>query len=131
MTRTAAPAIPDLSLPGPWIRRAACRDIDAEIFWPTNENDPDPLAAAVCADCPVQEQCLRYAINNGQWVGFWGGYTPSQRAAIAAELDRRRRVDTDATPLPARCGWCGSRRCDRASNPAACDEARAKRDADA
>jgi WhiB family redox-sensing transcriptional regulator len=130
MTRAVAATIPDLSLPGPWIRRAACRDVYAEIFWPTNENDPDPRAIAICDDCPVRKQCLLYAINNGQWVGLWGGYTPRQRAAIADEPDRRRRVDTTPTPLPVRCGWCGSRRCDRASNPQACDHARAKRDAD-
>lgn len=92
MTRAAAATIPDLSLPGPWINRAACRDVDAEIFWPINDDKPDPRAEATCADCPVQKQCLRYAIDNGQWVGFWGGYTPRQRAAIAVELDRRRQV---------------------------------------
>jgi hypothetical protein len=55
-------------------------------------------AAAVCGVCPVQLACLRAVLRRELGVskayryGVWAGLTPSQRAGLQEELDRRRGV---------------------------------------
>lgn len=39
-------------------------------------------AKAICAACPVQEQCRQWAIDNGMIHGFWGGTTQAQRIRL-------------------------------------------------
>ena len=39
-------------------------------------------ALAVCATCPVGDQCLDYAIKNNLTDGIWGGAWGSELAAI-------------------------------------------------
>lgn len=42
------------------------------------------VARQVCADCRVREQCLRYAIDNDEQYGIWGGLTTRERNIVAA-----------------------------------------------
>ncbi|MEU6642520.1 WhiB family transcriptional regulator [Saccharomonospora sp. NPDC046836] len=73
-----------------WRHRAACRDEDPELFFPVTDLGPGAQqtarAKAVCARCPVREQCLRYALDNGLDHGIFGGMTERERR----ELVRRR-----------------------------------------
>jgi WhiB family redox-sensing transcriptional regulator len=124
MTRTAAPSIRDLAVPGSWVERAACRDVEPEAFWPAHDDSPEPLAEETCARCPVRTLCLLWAIDNAEPFGYWGGHTAGERVAIKAEMDRRLRVPAGAP----RCGACGSRRC--SGDQVTCDDARDKRHAD-
>jgi WhiB family redox-sensing transcriptional regulator len=39
-------------------------------------------AKKVCAECPVEEQCLEWALQNDEQHGIWGGTTPKQRMRI-------------------------------------------------
>lgn len=71
-----------------WMRDAAClAEKDAEIFFPISEIGPSQLqiaeAKAICARCPVQENCLAYAIDNGLDDGVFGGFTADERRALA------------------------------------------------
>jgi WhiB family redox-sensing transcriptional regulator len=72
-----------------WQRRAACRDEDPELFFPTS-----PAAAAiwsaraVCRRCPVEGDCLRWALDTGQDHGVWGGMTEEERRDARAERTR-------------------------------------------
>ena len=69
-----------------WRHRAACRDEDPELFFPISETGPAARQAteakAVCARCPVREQCLRYALDNGLDHGVFGGTTERERRAV-------------------------------------------------
>jgi WhiB family redox-sensing transcriptional regulator len=69
-----------------WRHRAACRDEDPELFFPISEVGPAARQAteakAVCARCPVREQCLRYALDNGLDHGVFGGTTERERRAV-------------------------------------------------
>src|SRR5215813_3967838 len=60
-----------------WRHEAACRDEDPELFFPISEVGPGARQAAeakaVCARCPVREQCLRYALDNALDFGVFGG----------------------------------------------------------
>lgn len=61
-----------------WRQRAACRGIDPDIFYPASEDEADE-AKAICAQCPVREACLEYALANRERDGVWGGATERER----------------------------------------------------
>lgn len=62
-----------------WRTRAACRTVpDPEIFFPSPGGDTRP-AKRVCRHCPVQAECLAYALRRGETSGVWGGRSPRER----------------------------------------------------
>ncbi|OQO89862.1 WhiB family transcriptional regulator [Saccharomonospora piscinae] len=66
-----------------WRSSAACRDEDPELFFPVSDMGPGAQQAArakaVCARCPVRQECLRYAVDNGLDHGIFGGLTERER----------------------------------------------------
>ena len=46
-----------------WRQRAACRGVDPDIFYPVSDEEAGP-AKTICAQCPVREACLEYALAN-------------------------------------------------------------------
>lgn len=82
-----------------WWDFAACRSADPELFFPiTNTGAGRPKvtrAKAVCARCPIRQQCLDYAIDSHQSHGVWGGTSEEERRLIAA---RRRRRELERVP---------------------------------
>jgi len=38
-------------------------------------------AKAICAGCPVRNECLAFALRTGQVDGIWGGTTTHERAS--------------------------------------------------
>lgn len=66
-----------------WRDRAACRDVHPELFFPVSEAVPGGMqvrqAKAVCARCPVRQECFEYAIAAGVDHGVFGGATPNER----------------------------------------------------
>lgn len=78
-----------------WRERAACRDVDpsAADWFPEQHQGADRRtrqALAICATCPVRQECLRYALANDEHrcFGLWGGLGPKQRSRLRAELVR-------------------------------------------
>jgi len=63
---------------------APCQDFP-EVFFPEDIRDPMKrqlatiVAKKLCAGCPVQRECFRYAIETGQKYGIWGGTSPQER----------------------------------------------------
>lgn len=84
----------------------ACRDEDPEIFFPlTGRNDVAEIAKAICRRCPVQNQCLAWALETRQQDGILGGHTKKERRALnkkaadrslLGDLLRERAGDPDA-----------------------------------
>lgn len=69
-----------------WRRRAACRGLDAEVFYPASEDDADAAEAkAVCGGCPVREACLEHALAHREREGVWGGTTERERRRIVRQ----------------------------------------------
>jgi WhiB family redox-sensing transcriptional regulator len=64
-----------------WRKRADCRGIDPEIFFPATDEDAEE-AKAICAMCPVRQACLEYALANREREGVWGGATERERRRI-------------------------------------------------
>jgi WhiB family redox-sensing transcriptional regulator len=78
-----------------WRQRAICRDQDPELIFPVGNTAPAlrqaEEAKAVCRRCPAVEQCLRWALDNNQELGVWGGLSePERRALKRREAVRRR-----------------------------------------
>jgi WhiB family redox-sensing transcriptional regulator len=66
-----------------WRQAAACREWTGVDFFPFSE---DAIAIRrvkdVCALCPVEEECLAYAIETRQTDGVWGGHTREERTYL-------------------------------------------------
>lgn len=69
-------------------RGGLCAGVSTRIFFPDDDETPDPRALALCARCPIREDCLEWALTHDE-VGIWGGLTDPQRVAINR---RRHRV---------------------------------------
>jgi WhiB family redox-sensing transcriptional regulator len=76
-----------------WREDAACAGLENDLFFPAGEEESlAATAKAVCAACPVQEQCLQYALATNQTEGVWGGMTGPERRRLRRRLrDRERR----------------------------------------
>ena len=81
---------PDVS----WRADAACSGVDSDVFFPASEEDEQAVAQAkaICAECPVQEACLQYALATNQSAGVWGGLDAGDRRRMRRRIrDRERR----------------------------------------
>jgi WhiB family redox-sensing transcriptional regulator len=65
----------------PWYDRAACLTTDADAFFP-EKGGSTRAAKRVCRGCPVQAECLQYAIDNGERWGVWGGLSERERRRL-------------------------------------------------
>jgi WhiB family redox-sensing transcriptional regulator len=66
-----------------WRKRAACRGLDAEIFFPAIDDEAGAAEAkAICAACPVRQPCLEHALAAREREGIWGGMTERERRRI-------------------------------------------------
>ena len=52
-------------------------------------------ARAICSVCPVQQECLRYALADRESAGVWGGFTERERREAAAVGGVRRTIVED------------------------------------
>lgn len=72
----------DLARPR-WHRRAACRGVDPDLFFPERGDFPTLAAARnVCAGCPVADLCMSYARDRPERFGVWGGTTEQDRKEL-------------------------------------------------
>jgi WhiB family redox-sensing transcriptional regulator len=94
-----------LRRPG-WMADAACRE-RPDLDWVPGRGADLFALKDVCAGCPVQPDCLAYALAVDPWMpGIWGGFGPHQRARIArgaaAPVLVRRTERAARRPRPAR-----------------------------
>lgn len=75
-----------------WRDSAACAGSDLDIFFPIGEDEEVVAPAkAICAICPVREECLNYALTTNQPEGIWGGMTATERRRLRRRLRERQR----------------------------------------
>ncbi len=86
-------------LPGPvmdlweWQYQGACRQVDTEQFFhPEGERGASrrgrvATAKAVCAECPVIQQCRDHALAVREPYGVWGGLSEDERADLLSKKD--------------------------------------------
>ncbi len=84
-----------------WQDEAACKGMDAEIFYPnTDGKDADEQATdaleakLVCFACPVRTECLAAAMSSSppEAHGVWGGLTEAERRRIIRKQRTIRRA---------------------------------------
>ena len=63
-----------------WMAHAACRGSSVN-FHPERGQDTRS-AMAICARCPVREECQDYALDMGEMFGVWGGTTAKERRRL-------------------------------------------------
>jgi WhiB family redox-sensing transcriptional regulator len=72
------------------------RDVDPELFFPVGTTGPAEAqvqsAKAICALCPVREECLQWALDTAQDAGVWGGLSEEERRALRRGQRRRVRI---------------------------------------
>jgi WhiB family redox-sensing transcriptional regulator len=73
-----------------WKSRANCMGVDPDLFFPERGMSTRE-AKEVCRGCVVREDCLEYALANGEKFGIWGGLSERERRRIrrARALVRR------------------------------------------
>lgn len=69
--------------PATWFEHSACRGMDPDIFFPDSGHHLLTRAAIeTCNTCPVQMECLDYAIKHHLDHGIWGGTSERERVRI-------------------------------------------------
>ena len=73
-----------------WKSKANCMGVDPDLFFPERGMSTRE-AKEVCRGCVVREDCLEYALANGEKFGIWGGMSERERRRLrrARALARR------------------------------------------
>jgi len=89
------------------VHRGACRGADPDLFFPVKSDAPAAEAKAYCngngsrPPCPVRQECLRWALDEGEEHGVFGGLTASER----------RHLGRDPQPAPGTWRDCENPQC--------------------
>ena len=71
-----------------WKLDGVCRTIDPDLWFPEGSST-GYAAKKMCRRCPVMDECLRYALDNNEQYGVWGGMGSSERRNMRRRLRRR------------------------------------------
>jgi len=82
-----------------WQDFANCLGVDPELFFP-ERGESTREAKEVCKGCSVREDCLEYALSNGEKFGIWGGLSERERRRIRRQraIARRAALELDQSP---------------------------------
>lgn len=79
-----------------WRSAARCAAYDSSLFFPVGVTGDAEIqirnAKAVCGVCPVEDQCLEFAVRTNQEYGIWGGKDEDERRAIRRIRRHQRRL---------------------------------------
>lgn len=64
-----------------WHRRAACRGMGTDAFFP-NRGESSAAAVAVCEGCEVRSECLDAALERADTHGVWAGTSARGRRVL-------------------------------------------------
>lgn len=70
-------------------RDLRCAGAGPKVFFPGPGHGYEP-ARRLCAECPVLDECLSWALETGQEFGMWGGATPEERERMRPVRFRKR-----------------------------------------
>ncbi len=76
-----------------WTSRANCIGVDPELFFP-ERGASTREAKEVCRGCAARDDCLEYALDNGEKFGIWGGMSERERRRLrrARAMERRSNI---------------------------------------
>ena len=73
-----------------WQDLANCLGVDPDLFFP-ERGASTREAKEVCRGCVVREECLEFALANGEKFGIWGGMSERERRRIRRQRALARR----------------------------------------
>src|SRR6266511_158376 len=76
-----------------WQDEANCLGVDPDLFFP-ERGASTREAKEVCRACVVRQECLKYALVNGEKFGIWGGLSERERRRL-----RRQRAQAGRRPV--------------------------------
>lgn len=79
-----------------WMGRGLCAQTDPEEFYP-EKGSTTRHAKAVCAVCPVQAECLDFALANNERFGIWGGLSERERRKVRAAMEAEHDTNNNHT----------------------------------
>lgn len=94
MTPDSIPELSEALRRPTWMERAACRGLDASLFFPERGEMVSQTTRDVCASCPVQAECLDYALEIKERDGVWGGKSGRQRRDLRSASAERNQLCT-------------------------------------
>lgn len=78
-----------------WQASAVCSQTDPDMFFPEVGVTGDD-AKKTCRSCPVQLECLQFALDNEETSGIWGGLSYRDRLKFVRERMTVNRETLDA-----------------------------------
>jgi len=75
-----------------WQLDAACAGLDTALFYQADNERGASVrrrelkAKAICARCPVINECLKSALQSHEPYGVWGGLSADERFRMAVDL---------------------------------------------
>ncbi len=87
VTTISFPAARVDEIPESWPIHARRRNLPTQIFF---DEDQPGAGMRICAVCPVQAACRRFALAHPELTGLWGGLTTEERARFAIGRDAAR-----------------------------------------
>jgi WhiB family redox-sensing transcriptional regulator len=82
-----------------------CQTVDPELFFPVGTTGPAQiqaeLAKTFCARCPLEVECLTWALEHHIDSGIWGGTTELERRDMVRRGYFKRRNREETAPLMA------------------------------
>jgi WhiB family redox-sensing transcriptional regulator len=70
-----------------WMAQGKCREYPPEVFFP-RDGVGVLTTRKICDECPVEAQCLEYAIENHVDHGIWGGKSERERRRLRSSRRR-------------------------------------------
>ena len=64
-----------------WHDNALCPQFDGDSFYPERGYSAD-YAKAICHRCPVETECLQWALDHDEQHGVWGGKSEKERREL-------------------------------------------------
>ncbi len=77
----ATGVVEDTDSDATWQMFANCLGADPDLFFP-ERGASTKEAKSVCQGCVVREDCLEYALAQGEKFGIWGGLSERERRRI-------------------------------------------------
>ena len=78
-----------------WQTKGNCVSVNPDLFFP-ERGASTREAKEVCRGCAVREDCLEYALANGEKFGIWGGLSERERRRLRRQWAVQRRANTAA-----------------------------------
>lgn len=78
-----------------WQDQANCLGVDPDLFFP-ERGASTREAKEVCRGCEVRQQCLDYALANGEKFGIWGGLSERERRRLRRQRAQANRGSVTA-----------------------------------